>query len=85
MIINNGQQTAVFSQMIQSATTPIANAVANLQGDVNGIKCKLPETVTLPFSCATAVPTQAVYGFSGLGWGLGYSNWGCGCNNSLWG
>lgn len=85
VIINNGQQTAVFSQMIQSATTPIANAVANLQGDVNGIKCKLPETVTLPFSCATAVPTQAVYGFNGLGWGLGYSNWGCGCNNSLWG
>lgn len=83
VIINNGQQTAIFSQMIQSATTPIANAVANLQGDVNGIKCKLPETVTLPYSCATAVPTQAVYG---LGWGLGYSNWGgCGCNNSLWG
>lgn len=47
MIINNGQQTAVFSQMIQSATTPIANAVANLQGDVNGIKCKLPETVSV--------------------------------------
>ena len=85
VIINNGQQTAVFSQMIQSATTPIANAVANLQGDVNGIKCKLPETVTLPYSCATAVPTQAVCGFNGLGWGLGYSNWGCGCNNSLWG
>lgn len=82
VIINNGQQTAVFSQMIQSATAPIANAVANLQGDVNGIKCKLPETVTLPFSCATAVPTQAVYNGYALGLGA-YS--GCGCNNSLWG
>ena len=81
VIINNGQQTAVFSQMIQSATTPIANAVANLQGDVNGIKCKLPETVSVQWPNLTAVPTQAVYG----GWGLGYSNWGCGCNNSLWG
>lgn len=82
VIINNGQQTAVFSQMIQSATAPIANAVANLQGDVNGIKCKLPETVTLPFSCATAVPTQAIYNGYALGLGA-YSGWGC--NNSLWG
>lgn len=82
VIINNGQQTAVFNQMIQSATAPIANAVANLQGDVNGIKCKLPETVTLPFSCATAVPTQAIYNGYALGLGA-YSGWGC--NNSLWG
>ena len=82
VIINNGQQTAVFSQMIQSATAPIANAVANLQGDVNGIKCKLPETVTLPFSCATAVPTQAVYNGYALGLGA-YTGWNC--NNSLWG
>lgn len=82
VIINNGQQTAVFSQMIQSATAPIANAVATLQGDVNGIKCKLPETVTLPFSCATAVPTQAVYNGYALGLGA-YAGWNC--NNSLWG
>lgn len=49
----------------------------------NGIKCKLPETVTLPYSCATAVPTQAVFN----GYALGtYAGWnGCGCNNSLWG
>lgn len=72
VIINNGQQTAVFSQMIQQATAPLAGALATLQGDVNSVKCKLPETVTLPYSCATAVPTAAVYG--------GY--W---ANNSLWG
>lgn len=82
VIINNGQQTAVFSSMIQAATAPITNAVNALQGDINGIKCRLPETVTLPYSCATAVPTQAVFGYNGLGWtGFG----GCGCNNSLWG
>lgn len=84
VIINNGQQTAVFSQMIQSATAPIVNAVNGLQGDVNGIKCKLPETVTLPYSCATAVPTQAVFGYHNLGW-PGYGLNGCGCSNSLWG
>ena len=86
VIINNGQQTAVFSQMIQSATTPIANAVANLQGDVNGIKCKLPETVSVQWPNLTAVPTCFAnqYGLAGLGYGS-FGNWGCGCNNSLWG
>ena len=84
VVINNGQQTAIFSQMIQSATAPIATAVGALQSDVNGIKCKLPETVTLPYSCATAVPTQAVFGYNGLGW-AGFGLNGCGCSNSLWG
>ena len=82
VVINNAQQTATFGQMITSATAPISAAVAALQGDVNGIKCRMPETVTLPYSCATAVPTQSVY--NGFGW---YGAWGngCGCNNSLWG
>lgn len=80
--INNGHQTAVFSQMIQSATAPLAGALATLQSDINGVKCKLPETVTLPYSCATAVPTNLVYGYNLANYGLG----GCSCgNNSLWG
>lgn len=84
VIINNAQQTAAVGQMIAQATTPIVQAVASLQGDVNGIKCKLPETVTLPFSCATAVPTSAVYGLSPLGFGINTFANNC-CNNSLWG
>lgn len=82
VIINNAQQTAAFGQMISQATSPIVSAVSALQNDVNGIKCKLPETVTLPYSCATAVPTQAVYN----GYALGALNAYSGCyNNSLWG
>lgn len=86
VIINNAQQTAAFGQMINQATTPIYQAVGALQNDINGVKCKLPETVTLPYSCATAVPTQAFlnavgFGLNGVGFGLN----GCGCNNSLWG
>lgn len=75
--------SAALGQMIGQATSPIVAAVNALQSDVNGIKCKLPETVTLPYSCATAVPTQAVFN----GYALGtYAGWnGCGCNNSLWG
>lgn len=84
VVINNAQQTQVVGQMIAQATTPIAQAVGGLQSDIDKIKCKLPETVTLPYSCATAVPTQLVYS----GYGLGFSGFGlngCGCGNSLWG
>lgn len=57
VVINNGQQTAVFGQMIQQATAPIAAAVAGLQKDVDGVKCKLPETTTIPYSPVVGVPT----------------------------
>ena len=81
-VINNGQQTAIFSQMIQSATTPIATAVATLQGDVNGIKCKLPDTTTIAYSPVVGVPScvAAQFGLNALG--SGYGLWG---SNSLWG
>lgn len=79
VVINNAQQTQVVGQMIAQATQPIVAAVGALQGDVNGIKCKLPETVTLPYSCATAVPTQSVYGLGWNGLGLGFGTFGTGC------
>lgn len=83
VIINNAQQTATFSQMLNSYTAPIAAAVNTLQAEVAGVKCRLPETVTLPYSCATAVPTNALY--SGWTFGPNVYNANCGCNNSLWG
>lgn len=64
VVINNGQQTAIFGQMIQQATAPIANAVAGLQQDVNSVKCKLPETTTIPYSPVVGIPScvAAQYG-----------------------
>ena len=79
VVINNAQQTQVVGQMIAQATTPIAQAIGALQSDVDKVKCKLPETVTLPYSCATAVPTQLVYNGYGLGFsGFGFGNGCCG-------
>lgn len=78
VVINNGQQTAIFGQMIQQATAPIAAAVAGLQKDVDGVKCKLPETTTIPYSPVVGVPTcvAAQYGL-GLGIGLNpFGAWG---------
>ena len=89
VIINNAQQSAAFNQMLNSYTAPIANTVNALQTEIASVKCRLPETVTLPYSCATAVPTNLFYngavGFNTFGspfagWGVG-----CGCNNTLWG
>lgn len=90
--ISQEHQTAAFGQMINSATQPIYAAVGALQADVNGIKCKLPETVTVPAnpeyipvnrSINVAYAPYCTTGFNTFGnWGW---NNGCGCNNSLWG
>ena len=77
VIINNGQQTAVFGQMINQATAPIAAAVAGVKSEIDGIKCKLPETATIPYSPVVGVPTCAA-----VQWGLGL---GYGFNGGLWG
>lgn len=67
VIINNAQQTAVVGQMINQATTPIFQAVAGLQGDVDKIKCKLPETFSVPYQPFVAIPNcvAAQYGLGG--------------------
>lgn len=75
VVINNAQQSAMFNQMIQSATAPINATLASLTKDFAEVQCKLPNTVTLPYSCATAVPTAAVYG----NWCNGY------CGSNGWG
>ena len=52
--ISNEHQTAAIQNYIATVVNPIA-------AKVNSIECRLPQTVTLPYSCATAVPTAAVY------------------------
>lgn len=73
--------------MLNSYTAPIASAVNTLQTELASVKCRLPETVTLPANNSIAVPVQGVPFATTLG--CGYGNWtswntGC-CNNSLWG
>ena len=84
VIINNAQQSAAFSQMLNSYTAPIAAAVNTLQTELAGVKCRLPETVTLPYSCATAVPTNLLYG-GAIGLNTFNAGWNCGTPNTLWG
>ena len=89
VVINNAQQSAAFNQMLNSYTAPIASAVNALQTELASVKCRLPETVTLPYSCATAVPSSLFYngavGVNTFNNGWAAFNSGCGCTNSLWG
>lgn len=64
--LRDEKQTCKIGGMIAAATNPIL-------AEVEGIKCKLPRTVTLPYSEATAVPNC-------IGWGLGLN--GLGFNNN---
>lgn len=65
------KSSAMTSQIVGQAVAPINAVLAGLQSEVAGIKCKLPETVTLNYSQATAVPNcvaaqMGLYGFNAL-------------------
>lgn len=62
------KSSAMMSQIVGQALAPVNQVLAGLQGEVAGIKCKLPETVTTPYSPFTAVPNciAAQYGLYGL-------------------
>ena len=84
VVINNAQQSAAFSQMLNSYTAPIASAVNTLQTELASVKCRLPETVTLPYSCATAIPTNLLYN-GAVGLNTFNAGWNCSVPNTLWG
>ena len=55
------KSSAMTSQIVGQAVAPINAVLAGLQSEVAGIKCKLPETVTTPYSPFTAVPNCVAY------------------------
>lgn len=66
--LRDEKQTGKIGGMIAAATNPIL-------AEVEGIKCKLPKTVTLPYAEAQAVPNCLAYqyfGFPGFGGNGGF-------------
>ena len=55
--ISNANQTSQIQSYIASVVNPIAS-------EVNAIKAAQPATVTLPYNCATAIPTALAYQYS---------------------
>lgn len=83
--LSQEHQTATFGTMISQATTPIVTKLNALQSDVDGIKCKLPNTVSVPYPQLSVYNPEvfraAAYGaFAGdtyANCGVGYNNCGC--------
>ena len=60
--------TALTAQLTAASARAERQAeLAPLYAAVDSLKCKLPDTVTLPYSCATAVPTAAIYAAAASG------------------
>lgn len=72
------KSSAMTNQIVGQAVAPINAFLANLQKDVDGIKCKLPETATVAYSPFTAVP-NCVAAQMGL-YGINFAN-----NGGFWG
>lgn len=54
--LSNEHQTAIFGQQISQATSPIVAGLNSLAKEVDDIKCKQPETVTVPANNGVLIP-----------------------------
>lgn len=77
--IDNAQQTQQIQGFVAATTQPIAAAVAALQSDVDGIKCRLPKTEVVNAPSVVGIPACAAFQAGLYGNGFGYP---FGFNNS---
>ena len=69
--IDNANQTAAIQGYVAQTVAPIAASIAELGKEVTAIKGCMPNSVTIPYSPVTGVPTAALYA-GGFGYGAGY-------------
>lgn len=85
--LNNEHQTQAIMASVAQQNAPIVAALQALQSDVDGIKCKLPNTVSVPYPQLQVynpeVARAAAFGAAAGG----YAGYGCGCGygNAFWG
>lgn len=70
--LSNEHQTAIFGQQIAQAVAPIVQAQNAMAKEVDDIKCKLPESVTIPYSPVVGVPSCVAYNAALYGLGGGF-------------
>lgn len=80
--LNNEHQTQAIMANVAQQNAPIVAALQALQSDVDGIKCKLPNTVSVPYPqlqvynpevARAAAFGAAAGGYAGYGCGYGYN------------
>ena len=63
--LSNEHQTLALQSYTAQSLAPISAAISGLQSEVDSLKCKLPQTVNVPYSPVTAIPNCVAYN-----WGL---------------
>ena len=76
--LSNEHQTAIIGQQIASATNPLAAAIAGVTREVDSIKCKLPDTATVPNPAGVLIPNCVAYN------AFGFNPYGVCQNGSIW-
>ena len=76
--LSNEHQTALIGQQIATATNPLAAAIAGVTRDVDAIKCKLPDTTTVPNPPGVLVPNCVAYN------AFGFNPYSICQNGSMW-
>ena len=83
--ISQRNQNATILNAMGQQNAPIVAALQALQSEVDGIKCKLPNTISVPYPTVTAVNTD-LYKAAAYGAAAGnYAGCGCGYNAGFWG
>lgn len=79
--LSQEHQTSAIQAYQTQTIAPVNAALVALQREVDSIKCKLPESVSVPYSPVVGVPTcvAAQFGLNALGYGSGFWN-----NGSIW-
>lgn len=81
--ISQANQNSYIAATIQANTAPILNRINALQGDVDGIKCKMPPTVAVPYPQLQAfnpeIARAAAFGAYAGDFAANYGAGQCGC------
>lgn len=84
--LNNEHQTQTIMGSVAQQIAPLAAGISALQGEVDGIKCKLPNTVSVPYPQLQVynpeVARAAAYGAAAGNYAGGYCAYG---NAGFWG
>jgi hypothetical protein len=75
--LSQEHQTNAIQAYQAQTIAPVNSALVTLQREIDSIKCKLPESVSVPYSPVVGIPT-CVAAQHGLGYGLGYGLYGNG-------
>ena len=85
--LNNEHQTQTIMGSVAQQIAPLAAGIQALQGEVDGIKCKLPNTVSVPYPQLSVynpeIARAAAYGAAAGNYAGGYCAYGA--NPGFWG